>query len=55
MGVRVVNRPGHQLLGANGRDDGALVSIFHFCFYMFFLHELIPHPRQFSNYCVIHC
>ncbi|ONI23945.1 hypothetical protein PRUPE_2G216700 [Prunus persica] len=25
MSVRTVNRPEHQLLGANGRDDGALV------------------------------
>lgn len=24
--VRVINRPGSQLLGANGRDDGAVVS-----------------------------
>ncbi|XP_061996632.1 E3 SUMO-protein ligase SIZ1-like [Rosa rugosa] len=24
--VRAVNRPGHQLLGANGRDDGALIT-----------------------------
>lgn len=27
MSVRTVNRPDHQLLGANGRDDGALVSL----------------------------
>lgn len=27
MSVRTVNRPEHQLLGANGRDDGALVSL----------------------------
>ena len=25
--VRAVNRPGSQLLGANGRDDGAIVSV----------------------------
>lgn len=26
MPVRAVNRPGSQLLGANGRDDGPIVS-----------------------------
>ena len=32
--VRAINRPGSQLLGANGRDDGPIVSInyMHFCF-----------------------
>lgn len=30
MAVRPINRPGSQLLGANGRDDGAIVS---FCLY----------------------
>lgn len=29
--VRVVTRPGSQLLGINGRDDGPLVSSFLFC------------------------
>ncbi|BFG22487.1 hypothetical protein CerSpe_087600 [Prunus speciosa] len=27
MSVRTVNRPDHQLLGANGRDDGALITL----------------------------
>lgn len=26
--VRAINRPGSQLLGANGRDDGPIVSFF---------------------------
>lgn len=26
MPVRAINRPGSQLLGANGRDDGPIVS-----------------------------
>ena len=26
MAVRAINRPGSQLLGANGRDDGPIVS-----------------------------
>ncbi|XP_050250187.1 E3 SUMO-protein ligase SIZ1-like isoform X1 [Quercus robur] len=26
--VRTVNRPGSQLLGANGRDDGALITVY---------------------------
>jgi hypothetical protein len=25
--VRAINRPGSQLLGANGRDDGPIVSL----------------------------
>lgn len=25
--MRAINRPGSQLLGANGRDDGPIVSI----------------------------
>lgn len=25
--VRAINRPGSQLLGANGRDDGPVVSL----------------------------
>lgn len=29
--VRVVNRPGSQLLGANGRDDGSIVSVLSSC------------------------
>lgn len=28
MSVRAINRPGSQLLGANGRDDGPIVSFF---------------------------
>lgn len=28
LSVRAINRPGAQLLGANGRDDGPLVSFF---------------------------
>lgn len=28
MPVRTINRPGSQLLGANGRDDGPIVSFF---------------------------
>lgn len=28
MPVRAINRPGSQLLGANGRDDGPIVSYF---------------------------
>ncbi|KAM2647983.1 hypothetical protein TB1_001165 [Malus domestica] len=28
VNVRTVNRPAHQLLGANGRDDGALITIY---------------------------
>lgn len=28
--MRVINRPGSQLLGANGRDDGAVVSFLTF-------------------------
>lgn len=27
MPVRAINRPGSQLLGANGRDDGPIVSV----------------------------
>ncbi|XP_009333727.2 E3 SUMO-protein ligase SIZ1 isoform X2 [Pyrus x bretschneideri] len=27
INVRTVNRPAHQLLGANGRDDGALIKL----------------------------
>ncbi|KAM1253060.1 hypothetical protein ACFX2J_040996 [Malus domestica] len=27
MNVRTVNRPAHQLIGANGRDDGALIKL----------------------------
>lgn len=27
MAVRAINRPGSQLLGANGRDDGPVVSV----------------------------
>lgn len=30
--MRTTNRPGQQMLGVNGRDDGALVSFF-FNFY----------------------
>lgn len=26
--IRAINRPGSQLLGANGRDDGPIVSLF---------------------------
>ena len=33
MQVRAINRPGSQLLGANGRDDGPIVS---FCPYTFY-------------------
>ena len=29
--VRVMTRPGSQLLGINGRDDGPLVSLFLLC------------------------
>ena len=32
--VRVTNRPGHQALGINGRDDGVVVSA---CFYIVIL------------------
>ncbi|XP_062156490.1 E3 SUMO-protein ligase SIZ1-like isoform X2 [Alnus glutinosa] len=28
LAVRAVNRPGSQLLGANGRDDGALIALY---------------------------
>lgn len=28
MPVRTINRPGSQLLGASGRDDGPIVSFF---------------------------
>ncbi|XVE99354.1 hypothetical protein REPUB_Repub03eG0190900 [Reevesia pubescens] len=28
LGVRTLNRPGSQLLGANGRDDGALITLY---------------------------
>jgi len=37
--VRVVNRQPHQKLGANGRDDGPLVSFFCFeaCYSVYFL------------------
>lgn len=31
ISVRVVTRPGSQLLGINGRDDGPLVSSISFC------------------------
>lgn len=37
--VRAINRPGSQLLGANGRDDGPVVSLPPFCilFYLEFI------------------
>jgi len=47
--VRVVNRQPQQKLGANGRDDGPLVSLFCFeaCYYVCFL---LRHWTFFLNH-----
>ena len=37
LAVRTLNRPGSQLLGANGRDDGALVISLTFSFIILFV------------------
>lgn len=33
--MRAINRPGSQLLGANGRDDGPIVSFLLYQYYRF--------------------
>lgn len=42
MPVRAINRPGSQLLGANGRDDGPIVSLYLSVLHNFDLHLFIP-------------
>lgn len=38
--VRAINRPGSQLLGANGRDDGPVVSLPPFCIVSFRVYNI---------------
>lgn len=40
--MRVINRPGSQLLGANGRDDGAVVSFLTFGYCIILYPMILP-------------
>lgn len=46
--IRTVNRPGSQLLGANGRDDGALVSNLPFSYADVFGDVIVDTPLHFQ-------
>jgi hypothetical protein len=61
--VRVVNRQPQQKLGANGRDDGPLVSLFCFeaCYYVCFLlrhwtffYIIFLHSSATVFYCILY-
>jgi len=60
--VRVVNRQPQQKLGANGRDDGPLVSLFCFeaCYSVYFLlrhwtfYIIFLHSSATVLYCILY-
>lgn len=48
--MRATNRPGAQLLGANGRDDGPIVSLIYIIQnYGFIIYINIPCTRDMIN------